>query len=875
MDDTNETNDSNVMGGNASTDLSISNPTSNAIVVDPGQIATSSQNNQNTSRSSSLGMSAYHNITINAEDIKKELQSDDLQDVLGNKHLHDGSTNVFSSLVKKTTSAIEKSQIAHNAAMEKQVVEQHRLNDKRYRGYPILKEGGEGDSGATTNADSTGTSSSHAPSFVFQPEPCVGGKFYVTKLRNWRTGYDRILSLHNTYFTTLDPETNEITNLWTYNQVKQYSILPNEEGCFIIDIDGTYSGSSTAGGINLGGSSTKLKLKCLAQNLQYVLTSFAARKYMNDVNNIMKTTTSTSATNNANTNQNYYQQKELYQRNPMFECQRQTGNNKKIKTLLVCAPHGVLELDAATRSSVPIQTYLYRNMKAVSFVSDNQSGIVFYMGGVNSVPMNSTMPPHQIYNHNESSNNESSNDSSSRICDEKIFYVASIRSGGSGRGDMLMVLKSKIEALGLPFIITESVAIHTSIERKLQRANISGEHTANFKVIKCSQRRQYIQGDNGFINRSLIITGFGYLMEYDTNGTNIVSCRNLVDLCCLVRHSSISDAKNQNELFSIEFKDGTVRSYSSQDRDTILVSILDVAVNLCRNYNVTITDVPSLGYRFLSPESSFVVEKQVKSNDVGIFQPDPIEVICFRRLFNVASTTKSYLKILLFSETFAESCLDICYALVQSCREFNANVSIASIRNLPQDENHIVPVIYDLWNVVLLVLNLRDKFKCNDENISHSAVSPKDRTSEEVDLVLCVIFQSLYRLMLTSIGYCRTKEIEEVIDVLARKLYCINDVFTLYWSLKCASALLLPRPFAAERDEETESKNKCTLMNCIPNLAKFLVNNESFNQTKGLIQSSELLLMVISNILESILCSHRDTTREDYYAMLMDELSDG
>ena len=175
-------------------------------------------------------------------EIKKELERGEIN----NDHITNaaatstttGQKNAFSSIFQKTAYAIEKTQTAHTAAQEAQIKELHRENIRRFRGHPP-GEGGTAkakDNGVDNN-ENNNIKGNNQPQFTsktsLRPEPCTGGKFLVTKLRNWRTGYERILSLHDTYFTTLEPETNEITNLWHYSQVKQYSSLVKEEDCGI------------------------------------------------------------------------------------------------------------------------------------------------------------------------------------------------------------------------------------------------------------------------------------------------------------------------------------------------------------------------------------------------------------------------------------------------------------------------------------------------------------------------------------------------------------------------------------------------------------------------------------------------------------------
>ena len=135
---------------------------------------------------------------------------------------------------------------------------------------------------------------------------------------------------------------------------------------------------------------------------------------------------------------------------------------------------------------------------------------------------------------------------------------------------------------------------------------------------------------------------------------------------------------------------------------------------------------------------------------------------------------------------------------------------------------------------------------------------------------------------MTPFGYATTVENEEAVKILLN-IWCIEDTFAFYWSLKCLSALLLPRPFAAERDEQFESENKRILLGQRLNLPDTLVqsmlgNERSNSNTEGDIVPaivSDLILMVVSNIVESILCSHRDTTEPDHFSRFIAALAKG
>jgi hypothetical protein len=191
----------------------------------------------------------------------------------------------------------------------------------------------------------------------------------------------------------------------------------------------------------------------------------------------------------------------------------------------------------------------------------------------------------------------------------------------------------------------------------------------------------------------------------------------------------------------------------------------------------------------------------------------------------------------------------------------------------------IVKTIHDLFGIVLHLLTFAYDNENNDktsEDSSSTKIESDYQQSSDTDAALCMIFQTLYRLMLTPMGNCHTGKDEGAMNIFSTKLTRIKDDFTLYWALKCASALLLPRPFAMVREEANEVSNKHKMLTQIPDLVTFLVGKRG-DFDKGCLppQPSELVLMVVSNILESILCSHQDTTTPEGFSSLVSGLADG
>merc|ERR1712232_443316 len=90
----------------------------------------------------------------------------------------------------------------------------------------------------------------------------------------------------------------------------------------------------------------------------------------------------------------------------------------------------------------------------------------------------------------------------------------------------------------------------------------------------------------GIVVRTLIITTQGYIIEQDA--ISVISCRKLSDLHGIVRHET-------NNQLTLEFNDGSSRTYACQQRDALLVSLLDVTTTISKSI-IHLTDVPSAAY---------------------------------------------------------------------------------------------------------------------------------------------------------------------------------------------------------------------------------------------------------------------------------------
>ena len=305
--------ETSVMGG-LSGSIQYSNTNSERQYTDPGLIISgnrrranansNSDANSNNTGANTVGnqrASLSRNIVINAESTSE-----------GRTSTTSDEKNVFQSFmsqVRESTTAINinmnnntsKKKKPIKIALTDQVKLQHEDHKRRYQGQP-------------------GKDSKH---YNITPEPCVA-KFLVTKVRNWRAGYSRILSLHKTYFTTLDPDSHEITNLWHYSHVKQYMASPSTSTSTPMSMSMSTSTSSSSSSqerdcimvdvVEDSKGLVKLKFKCCPGEKSRVMTAFA--EYIAITNGLYK-----------RLSQGQY---------PMFmKCQRLTRNNARIDSALV------------------------------------------------------------------------------------------------------------------------------------------------------------------------------------------------------------------------------------------------------------------------------------------------------------------------------------------------------------------------------------------------------------------------------------------------------------------------------------------------------------------------------------------------------------
>ncbi|KAG7366914.1 heat shock protein DnaJ domain protein [Nitzschia inconspicua] len=593
-------------------------------------------------------------------------------------------------------------------------------------------------------------------------------QFQVTKLRSWRTGYTRLLCLYDDHFSTVDPDSHQITNTWNYGTLIDFMAVEKDQ--FLLQV-----------------TSDKLKFQCHNVDRAIVLSAFLQCKDEHENKDAVPGDGSTT---------------------PIVLCNRWTRHGHTVPSALRLTAYAFIEIHPVSKKKV--QTYRYMDIAAVSFLSDDPSGILLHLKNRKT----------------------------------RLICVTT-----KSRSDLVLWMRQNMDRIGLELHMTDSSTLQQWKDRKReeQRPRKSAPIATEWPVTKQSRRHDAnIVGTasgngwpGGVINRRLCITGTGQVLEMDASGM-VVNMRQLSELYALVRPARAGDT------IVMEYTDGHSQTYSSQVRDSLLVSLLDAATTLGKNPKVQVSDVPSGGYCLASFSTLSATEKG------GVFQPISIPLHCLKRVYAVTTAAFSYMNS--NSESSTEEGLPVnpieeCRNVVEICREFNASV-LPTAEGLPTGDKDklVLGSIGSLWGLLAWILELKD-----DRHIAEQVAGP--------------MLQTLHRLSKTPAGYKNSIELATFLDCLPL-LLTIDDPFSKFWGFRTLTVLLSGLPNKM-RDKEIEYVNKSVIFKTGgPNLIHGLVLSLLDPR------ASDLTRMVMSDILQSILCSFADTTSPEVFAVFMQALGE-
>jgi hypothetical protein len=499
--------------------------------------------------------------------------------------------------------------------------------------------------------------------------------------------------------------------------------------------------------------------------------------------------------------------------------QRQTRHDgRMVGVTLHVKPYGLVEYSDGTNGRHErLQIYRYVDMTSCSLSPD---GLVIYF--------------HQPF--------------------QTRSYVVpvSYRPNGNGRSDLLTLMREQCEILGIELEMQESVADWLDLRRRTLNPRTVGTATSAWTVTKTSMRHS-----GRSLTRTLVITGLGLLVEKDEVG--IVSARRLSEMYAFVRHPHCND-------FTIEYANRSSRSFSSTNRDALLVSLLDAASTLVRNTAVHLVDVSSFGYCLSG------MSRAQPKEETGLFRPISIPTFCLKRV-NVHSTaTYAFVSpelvesnpyhpkpsVVTAPPMEPGSILSECTSLVEKCREFNASV-LPSGDGLPTaaSDRLILGSVGALWGLVRSLLQ---------------EATQRQETRSLVEAVCCTLLQTLHRLSRTFAGYRVSVELSTFKAALPL-VWGIDDPFCKFWILEVLNVLV--SGLAPTRDFEAEYVNKSIIISSqgfVDGLVTTLVEPSAV-RSAGRTTVSELILMSASDLLQGIVCSYYETTKPEAFSACVASLA--
>jgi len=324
----------------------------------------------------------------------------------------------------------------------------------------------------------------------------------------------------------------------------------------------------------------------------------------------------------------------------------------------------------------------------------------------------------------------------------------------------------------------------------------------------------------------------------------------------------------------LEFTNGTTCTYASSNRDALLVSLLDATMTLAKKTTVQISDVKCAGYCLSSLDDDTDEEAAAPTSAAqALFQPISIPVHCLKRVYAVSTAAYAYVthagEILEHNTaTVPINVSQECQVVVEACREFNASV-LPTGEGLPQGEKDktISGTIGALWGLVFELLH-------TPAGMSQMQAQMHVRDRQLAEQTACTLLQSLYRLSQTTAGYKVSSELTTMQDCIPL-VWQIADDFAKFWIFRTYCILVSGKrgTMPQLRDMELEFVNKKVILSTggpvfIQGLVNALLESGQFVSNKNGSREqrvNDLILMVVSDVLQSILCSYHDTTTPEHF----------
>ena len=379
-----------------------------------------------------------------------------------------------------------------------------------------------------------------------------------------------------------------------------------------------------------------------------------------------------------------------------FNGQRLKKNGTRVENTLLVASYGIIEQDS---SGKVLKEYHFVNITRVG--SDEQAKAFFF-------------------------------ESSGRI---KIFFCSELTK-------LIQIVRIGMNKLGMQkdVVFVSNQNVNDAIALRNKNYRDTGTAVSVFDVNKVTRRVSRP------VPRQMHVTE-SYIVEKDVSGFQYVSFQKISSVYSIVRNWT------SPREFTIEYDDGTSRTYTSAMRDTLLAMIVDVC-HASGNMKVIVTGEISDNLRLMPRFAEENYESSIKD---AFFGSSSIEAWFLARMAKMVKPPN----------TVDASALEL------AARELNANVACPGIA-----QNSDPTIVKTALTGLLKVLN---KLVIEDMRNDRNGVNTRSIIS---------LLQSLYRIITSNAGYKVFTEIKEVdTRLLTLQLLKMGNDFINYWTLLLLTSL--------------------------------------------------------------------------------------
>jgi hypothetical protein len=433
-----------------------------------------------------------------------------------------------------------------------------------------------------------------------------------------------------------------------------------------------------------------------------------------------------------------------------------------------------------------------------------------------------------------------------------ILYVsgrARVWAVGALRDALVSEMKKQATQIGLVLRDGPLTSVENVQQERAKYGSGSGVPLCTYTVAKVTKRHP-----THVVNRKLTITD-EWLVERDAATFKVISARPLSTIYALVR------PWDEPRVFQVEFDDNASRTYQATDRDMVLGALIDAA-HTAGNKRVFVSAEVSDGLR-LTPRFHVEEAKKTSAFTEAFFGPDTIEGWHLKQLSKAAAA-------MLGKGKEVSSDLALLDRLLEAANEFNANVPVTGCDSATDKDKvtkAMAPLLAILHDLALQAEDAPDVGRLRDISCSTTT-----------------LLQALLRLALTVHGQKVLPKLDMALEVF-RQLLRSREPFVAYWAVMVLSAVLrCPMP-GGSRNTKQEYENKQALLapeDLNTALVALLNDDKAAMMTKRRREggseaapaeerppSSALAIMAVSGLLESVLCSSKDTTSPERFDALL------